>query len=152
MNTKPSITILYIFLCALLLVGCQTSGQAAQARLSPLETVDAFYTWYVGYIQPGSEQMRNPLADRAYRESPYLSESMIKRVDALLESLKKEMGGGFDPFLLAQDIPQEIEVQPGAQADTVIARMCFGESWNELKVSLVEQGGRWLIEDVSRNE
>lgn len=152
MNTKLSITILYITLCALLLVGCQISGQAAQAQLSPLETVDAFYTWYVDYVQPGSDQMRNPLADRAYRESPYLTESMIKSVDALLESFEKEMGGGYDPFLMAQDIPQEIEVQPTAQADMVIVRMRFGEIWYELKVSLKEQGGRWLIDEISRNE
>jgi hypothetical protein len=150
MITKLHTKILFFSVFVLFLAGCQMAGQAAPAQLSPVETVEAFYTWYLDYIQPGSEQMRNPLVDRAYRDSPYLSTSMIEQVDALLESFAQEMGGGYDPFLLAQDFPQEIQPQPGAQEDTVIVRQLFGESWRELQVSLVQQDGVWLIDDIRR--
>jgi hypothetical protein len=150
MNTNQYIKTLFLSFFALLLAACQVAGQVAPAQLSPAETVDAFYTWYLDYIQPGSEQMRNLLVDRAYRESPYLSAAMIERVDALLESFKQQMGGGYDPFLMAQDIPQEIQAQSGAQEDTVIVRKLFGVSWRELQVSLVQHDGVWLIDDISR--
>lgn len=150
MNTKLHTKTLFLSFFALLLAACQLAGQAAPAQFSPVETVEAFYTWYLDYIQPGTDQMRNPLVDRAYRDSPYLSASMIAGVDALLESFEQQMGGGYDPFLLAQDFPQEIQAQPGAQEDTVIVRQLFGESWRELQVSLVQQDGVWLIDEISR--
>ena len=152
MITKLHTKILFFSVFALLLAGCQIAGQVAPAQLSPVETAEAFYTWYLDYIQPGSEQMRNPLVDRAYRDSPYLSTSMIEGVDALLESFEQEMGGGFDPFLLAQDIPQAIEGKAGETQDTVIVRQRFGDTWHELNVSLVQQEGRWLIDDIRRVE
>jgi hypothetical protein len=83
-------------------------GDGYLVMLSPRGVVQAFYGWYLAYIgERGSDAMRNPLVDRAYRDSDYLADSLIQEVDDLLNSFDK---GGFDPFLLAQDIPERIVV------------------------------------------
>lgn len=69
---------------------------------SPAETVQAFYDWYLEYMR-GSGTFRNPLVDRAYRAAPYLDGRIIQQVDQLVEA-----GLIYDPFLCAQDAPQEL--------------------------------------------
>jgi hypothetical protein len=69
--------------------------------LAPKEVVTGFYEWYLGGAGAG-EMRQNPLADRAYRASEFLSETFVAEVDALLDSSER---GGYDPFLLAQDVP-----------------------------------------------
>ena len=69
-------------------------------------TVQAFYDWYLAYIGSG-EQIRNVLADYAYRTAPYLAMEMVQKVDRMAEE-----GFFYDPFLCAQDIP--IEIKPVA--------------------------------------
>jgi hypothetical protein len=76
---------------------------------SPAEVTAAFYTWYLDYIgQTGSETMRNPLVDGAYRASPYLTQSFIGHIDELLAEMRAQDRGGYDPFLCAQDVPTEM--------------------------------------------
>ncbi len=68
--------------------------------MTPEDVVDRFYRWYIGY--PG-----NPLADREYRASPYLTKEFIEKVDSDLAAMRT---GGVDPFLGAQDVPERFEV------------------------------------------
>lgn len=155
MHNLLYIPVFIVTVLALLMACCQLVEQAATASLSPVETVEAFYTWYLDYINPGSEDMRNPLVDRAYRNSPYLTQAKIESVDALLESFAQQGGGGFDPFLLAQDIPQAVQAELATQAPdsaSVIVREQFGESLYELQASLVLQDGRWVIDETSQSE
>jgi hypothetical protein len=93
---------------------------------SAVGSVKAFYTWYLAYIggQNGAER-RNPLVDGAYRQSPLLTPAYIAQVDETLASFDK---GGFDPILLAQDVPQGFTVEPGPAADqALVTFMFFGE-------------------------
>jgi hypothetical protein len=134
----------------------EPAGEGYLVTLSPRGVVQAFYKWYFDYIgERGSDGMRNPLVDRAYRGSQYLAESFVEEVDELLDGFSM---GGFDPFLLAQDIPQAIAVgeaiisgdvatvevyqhyagNPDARAITV--ELAFDEAWKITGMDLPEAG------------
>lgn len=81
------------------------SAEATEG-VAPEEVVTRFYEGYVG-SDGESETTRNLLADRAYRSSEFLSDGFIDEVDALLDSFER---GGYNPFLLAQDVPTSVEV------------------------------------------
>jgi hypothetical protein len=77
-----------------------------EAPATPAEVVESFYEWYLDYTgSSGSGEFRNPLVDGAYQSSPFLTPDFIIKVD---ETLKSMQGGGFDPFVCAQVIPEQI--------------------------------------------
>jgi hypothetical protein len=101
-----------VALVVLLLVVAASYGISRSAStaggLEPAAVVREFYGWYLEYIgDRGTDGMRNPLVDGAYRTSPHLAPEFVREVDELIAGFE---GGGFDPFLLAQDIPTEIKV------------------------------------------
>jgi hypothetical protein len=92
----------------------------------PVGVALAFYTWYLGYIGDRSAgDFRNPLVDQAYHGHPLLSEDLVQEVDAVLAGFDR---GGYDPFLLAQDIPQNFSVDPGVVDGTAVVHLQFGPS------------------------
>jgi len=120
--------------------GCGLTVQ--EPEMTPQEVVSKFYRWYIGY--PG-----NPLADREYRESPYLAESFISEVDQI--ALR---GFRADPILLAQDIPERFSVDEadvsGDEA-TVLVSLYWGgnPTPTERRIDLRLIDGAWMITDVS---
>lgn len=131
--------VLIVFAVLIAVNGCGLVSR--EPEMSPQEVVTKFYRWYVGY--PG-----NPLVDREYRESPYLAESYIDKIDDALE-------GGFmaDPILLAQDIPESFtvdETEVAGDAATVIVSFYWGgnptPSRRSVELRLIE--GEWKITDV----
>lgn len=136
---------LALVLVILLVGGTGCGFFAREPDLGPQAVVDRFYRWYIGY--PG-----NPLADREYRQSPYLSEDFIREVDDLLASFDR---GGFDPFLLAQDIPSHYEVgdaRVSGNEATVIVLLTFGGEGSapiEREVTLRLIDGAWRINAVA---
>ncbi|MGI6207952.1 MAG: hypothetical protein ACOYEW_07025 [Anaerolineae bacterium] len=118
--------------------------------LGPAETVEAFYAWYLDYIgDPATGEFRNPLADRAYRDSAYLAPEFIAEVDALLDSFE---GGGYDPFLMAQDVPTEIHVGEAMVAgDMATVPVTTSFPGHSLEVTLAKgTDGVWQITDITR--
>lgn len=86
-----------------------TPAAAAQEAASPQEVVDGFYAWYLAYLTPDAQgNFANPLVDRAYRGSPFLTADLIARLDAMLESDEPRLA---DPILCAQDIPAAFTVE-----------------------------------------
>jgi hypothetical protein len=77
-------------------------------RSAKLEAVvQEFYTWYLESIgDRAAGTFQNPLTDQVYQNSEYLTPSFIERVDEILADFGER--GGYDPFLCAQDIPQEM--------------------------------------------
>jgi hypothetical protein len=116
---------------------------------TPEGTAKAFYTWYLGTIgDPGSDEMHNPMVEGTYRESGFLSPDFIQRLDELMANALPA-----DPILLAQDIPQDFTVDPGAEEGIAIVHLQFGEdSVRHLKVSLISDLGNWLIDDITLAE
>lgn len=118
---------------------------------TPSGTVEAFYNWYLDYIgEPRTEEMRNPLVDRAYRRSAYLTRDFVAEVDATLAGFER---GGFDPFLQAQDIPSSFEVSEAEiEGDSATVQVTTSFPGHVLNVRLIRQGDEWLIDEIGRLE
>lgn len=114
---------------------------------SPQGNATAFYTWYLGYIgAPSPGEYKNPLVDRAYRDSQFVSQEFSASVDEMLSTASP---GGFDPFLLAQDIPVDFSVDPGLTADTAVVHFQFGDSIvRHARLTFVRENGSLLISSV----
>jgi hypothetical protein len=115
----------------------------------PAGVATVFYTWYLGYVSDrATGDFRNPLVDKAYQDHPLLSEAFVAEVDALLAGFDR---GGYDPFLLAQDIPQDFSVDPGVVEGTAVVHLQFGpSSVKHLLVTLDERSRR--ISAIAENE
>jgi len=142
MRTRYKLFILIAVPIILLLSGCVLPTK--EPSLSPQEVVTKFYRWYIGY--PG-----NPLVDKEYRASPYLAESFIQEVDETLASFDR---GGGDPFLLAQDIPEQFTVDEanvsGNRASVAINLYWGGNptpSPRQVDLELID--GEWKITHIS---
>ena len=114
----------------------------------PAGTAKAFYTWYLGTIGDRSTgDFRNPLVEQAYHGHPLLADSFVQYVD---ETVAGFTHGGYDPFLLAQDIPQDFSVDPGVIEGTAVVHLQFGlDSVKHLLVTLDEKG--WRIADIAED-
>jgi len=115
-----------------------------------VEVVEDFYGWYLDYIGQG-EIRQNPLVDGAYREREDLTDAFIGDVD---EALVQMAQGGFDPFLLAQDVPERIEIGEATvngDAARVTVLMYWGGNPepSERTVHLSRTDGAWKIAQVA---
>jgi len=120
----------------------------ATDTMAPDDVVTEFYGGYLDYIGEG-EMRRNPLVDRAYRSSEFLSEDFIAEIDELLAS--KQLF--FDPILLAQDVPVKVEAGEatvsGGEASVVVAMFWGGNPTpSERIVTLEMVDGEWKIAGV----
>jgi hypothetical protein len=116
---------------------------------TPEEVTQDFYTWYLDYFgNPAEGTFRSPLADRAYQGSEYLTPSFIGHVDEVLADFGNQ--GGYDPFLCAQDIPQEVRVDGtfwhGEQA-SVILRTSFPNHF--MTADLYKSRETWKIGNIT---
>ncbi|MGD8854946.1 MAG: DUF3828 domain-containing protein [Chloroflexota bacterium] len=129
----------------------ETTEEPVAAK-TPEETARAFYDWYLAYIgDPGSDNFQNPMVDRAYRDSAYLTAGFVQAMDELLAGWESEYGGlPHDPFLCAQDIPTEIAVESvfyNGETASVLVGTSFADHFITLDVQ--EDEGAWLIDDIS---
>jgi hypothetical protein len=119
-------------------------------KAAPAQVVTDFYDWYLGYIR-GEDGLRNPLVDGAYRDCGYLTGRFEDEIDQTLASFDK---GGFDPILMAQDVPERVEIGEveisGDQA-SVQVQMFWGNNPtpSERTVNLALVDGRWKIDSIS---
>jgi len=119
----------------------------ATEDVAPEEVVTRFYDWYLGDAGAG-EIMQSPLADRAYRTSELLSSEFVAEVDALLDSFER---GGYDPFLLAQDVPASLEVgEAVVVGETALVPVETSFEGHRFSVTLKLIDGTWKIDGVSR--
>ncbi|NLG52123.1 MAG: DUF3828 domain-containing protein [Chloroflexi bacterium] len=124
------------------------TGQGAPvptlAQLTPGETVQVFYDWYLDYAR----NTGNVMADKAYHNSPYLTPEFVQRVDELIASFDK---GGYDPFLQAQDVPEFVTVEDETvTGDEAVVTASTSFPGHSLVVELVSVDGLWQINDVRR--
>jgi hypothetical protein len=115
--------------------------------MTPEQIVAEFYDWYFSYMgDPACGEMRNPVADGAYRDSKHLSPQLVERVDGIVASFDR---GGYDPFLCAQDRPQHITVEPayisGQHASVVVDTSFEGHLFT---VELESVDGQWRISNI----
>ena len=146
---KTKLFTLFVLLIGVLIsaTGCNSEPASASTEVPPEAVVQSYYDWYLSYIGDRfSDNFRNPLVDRAYRDSEQLSPAFVEKIDALLDSFN---GAGYDPFLCAQDIPTRITVQEatvtGDSASTVVNTDFFNHQFG---VYLLKVDGAWKISDI----
>jgi hypothetical protein len=132
---------------ALGLSGCGPVPEAAADEAAAEVVVEDFYTWYLNYIgDRASGEFRNPLVDGAYRESEQLDPAFVESVDELLGSFEF---GAYDPFLCAQDIPEEIFVgEAEVDGDSALVPVETSFAGHAFEVSLSQLDGQWKIADI----
>ena len=137
----------YLILCMAIIAflsGCSLSVRATPTpEMSPVDVTYAFYRWYIGYPA-------NPLVDKAYQSSPYLTGEWIAEIDETLDSFDK---AAYDPILLAQDIPERFTVQETSTLEdraTVTLHLFWqgNDVPSERQVELVREEGSWKIAGV----
>ncbi len=110
-------------------------------RMEPGAVVEAFYAWYLDYSETG-----NPLVDGAYRSNKYLTEAFVQKVDELIASFDK---GGYDPFLCAQDVSQDIMVEEvSLSVDEARVQVKTSFEGHSFDLLLQREGDQWKIADV----
>ncbi len=119
--------------------------------MDPVAVTQAFYDWYLAYVgDRESGQIRNPLVDQAYHDNPLLTPEFIETVDEIIAGFDR---GGYDPFLLAQDIPTDM-FATWATVSGDAARVTVLRSWgpphmDAIFTHLVYAGDVWLIDDIT---
>lgn len=106
----------------------------------PTSVISRFYDWYLAYEG-------NPLADRAYKDSPYLTSKLKSNIDNLRYSNEFQA----DPFLCAQDKPLSYSVglaEVGNNRISVETYLNFSSSIRSLHISLENSGDNWLIDQI----
>jgi len=92
------------------------------------------------------DDVGNPLVERAYRQRPELSPEFVQNMDTLLDANEFL---GYDPFLCAQDILQQIVVD-GWQINgqDVLLKINSSFTGHSFQVALRKQDSQWFINDV----
>ena len=117
-----------------------------------VSVVRAFYEWYLGYLgDPATDNFRNPLVDRAYHDTPYLTGSFVQHIDELLDYFDSEYGGaGYDPFLCAQAIPTFIKPDVSFERNGMTAVVVRSSFPNQMfTVDLLPEGESWRISNIT---
>ncbi len=114
-------------------------------RQRPLEAGETVVAFYAIYIERAARE--NPLATGSYAHMPYLSAEFVAEVDDTLANMQ---GGGFDPILLAQDVPMWVRVEhqnvAGNRATVTVATSFEG---HRLDVELIQRNDAWEILGVA---
>ena len=115
----------------------------AAPALPPEDVTRRFYAWYLRYARDHN----SPAVSGAYRDSDLLTADFEQHVDLTLASFS---GGGYDPFLLAQDLPESVEVVAtriiGDRATVILASSFPG---HRIRVDLAAGDGLWRIDNIT---
>jgi hypothetical protein len=89
--------------------------------MNPKDQVQNFYTWYLEH---------------------FVTPSFLNQAKKI---------SGVNPILFNQDLPKGFQISPGPNKDTVIVQLIFepGILERELLVTLVQETGRWVIDNIS---
>lgn len=150
MYKKPFLLITTLFI--LLVQSCSNKASMpvsndAEAVLPPAEVSDAFYQWYLSYYGSMSPR-RSPFSDKAYRENEYLSQSLVEHIDEIIAGFTNT--ASYDPFLCAQNIPQEIWADGTflhGETASVFMRDSFPDHFISLDLNRIE--GEWKITNIT---
>ncbi len=146
--SKLLVAIAGILLAGPILVSAQSDNSSDRAIV---ETVAGFYNWYLNYTAPDEAgHLNNPLVDKAYRETPYLSAELVEKMDALLSAASIM----YDPFVCAQDIPGSFEADVVAatpEQATVLLRTYFQFSpySHNITLTLQPEASAWKLNAIA---
>lgn len=115
--------------------------------LNPVQTVENFYSEWLSYS--GEPPTKNPMADKIYRSSGYVTEKLVQRLD---NNISTEETGNYDRVLCSQEKPEKIEFREsfinGEEAEVIVAEDFWGQL-REITVSLKMTDGEWKIDKIT---
>jgi hypothetical protein len=112
-----------------------------QRNIEPAEVTLSFYSDWINYNG-------NPLGDGLHRRSNLLTPEFKDKIDDIIDSFTES---SYDPILCAQDFPSRVEVRDISLDDNlalVTVENFFSGDNKILEVSLIKEGGDWLISDI----
>ena len=113
-----------------------------KAMTGPEVIVGNFYEWYINYDG-------NALMSGAYKESGYLTNDLIKKIDESLEESKGMVKK--DPFTCSQSLPDDFSVSnpiiDKSNAGVTLAEY-FENDLSSVKIALKSKWGGWRIDSV----
>lgn len=143
MKKKIVISIILVVAIAFALIvgGAYAIKKYNQNALNPTQTVSSFYENWTEYDG-------NPIVDRFYQKSEYVTTEFVSKTDRLINSFQ---GGGYDPVLCAQDKPESIqavdEFIDGKNAKITIQETFSGVN-KSIEVHLVREDNLWKIDEI----
>lgn len=148
---QKMILLIGLMVLVVLSSGCASTAMAKPIMtgdpLTPTQVTENFYRWYLEYSVRNAEgNFQNPLADRAYRNSEYLAQPLIEGIDSLIEEMEM---GGYDPFLCAQDIPNEVHISDSyLEGDAIVMVMESSFEGHQFEVELSPENESYLISGI----
>ncbi|MBN1313400.1 MAG: DUF3828 domain-containing protein, partial [Anaerolineae bacterium] len=93
---------------------------------------------------------------RAYKDNStlrqYMTDDLVSGIDAILASFDPQ-GGGYDPFVCAQDRPSEFSFETirssGSQATIRVYAGFPGTSATRIDVQMIRENDGWLIDNIT---
>lgn len=85
-------------------------GEAAGP--GPVEVTESFYSWYLANLgyDPETGDFRVP-SEADYAARPEASAELLARRAEIIASFAESPGGGYDPLLCAQDVPESFSAE-----------------------------------------
>ena len=115
--------------------------------LNPVQTVENFYNEWLSYSS--EPPVKNPMADKIYRTSEYVTEKLIQRLDNNISALADENS---DRVLCSREKPEKIEFKESfanaEEAEVVVIENFWGDL-REITVSLKMTDGQWKIDRIT---
>jgi hypothetical protein len=131
--------------------GIGLAAVRADRDVDPETVVNRFYESYLAAVRSG-EGPGSVLAEGGYREMAGLHPDWVAQVDALLRQFaESERPGGYDPFLMAQDVPEAIFTEPAiVDGETAYVPVTSSFAGHRFLVTLTRIDGAWLIRRITR--
>jgi putative hemolysin len=143
---KKAISIVFILAVVLLVYYWQPRIEITES-LTPSQTVENFYGEWLAY--PGESPTKNPMADKIYRMSEYVTEKLVQRLD---NNILDGQASDYDRVLCGQEMPEKIEFRESfvkeEEAEIIVVKYFLGQS-REIKVSLKLTEGEWKIDRIT---
>ncbi len=116
---------------------------------TPQEATISFYRWYLGFAN-SPDPAQNPLANRIYAQSSYLTPGLVEAVDRFLISLDEQGFPALDPLLCAATPPREFTLAGSVQnGERTLVLVRTDLPRHGFTVHLEQAASTWSIADIT---
>ena len=116
---------------------------------TPLEATTSFYRWYLGFATSG-DPAQDPVQNRIYAQSGYLTSDLIEAVDRFLIGLDEQGFPTIDPLLCSISPPSEFTIDGRVDnGDTTLVLVRTDLPRHGFTVHLRPKGTTWQIADIT---
>lgn len=130
-----------IIASGLIIAGAYAYKEISPKKMTPAQVTLAFYEDWLDYET-------NPLSDKVYQDSPYLTSSLKEEIDQVVASFEY---GAFDPVLCAQEKPDQVQVLDTTIQENqavVLIENSYSGSGKLIEVELINDSKNWKINKI----